>query len=138
MNTKSKIESVYKSSLYIEDYALGCHLGCTAEERKEPQEIRISLKISFFSQPKVCLSDKLEDTICYAKICTLMKSVVDEKHYSTVEHLGYQILTKLKIRFSSHYKFTLELHKVSPPVEGLLGGVVYSCSDDDAFDEVKA
>lgn len=111
--------------LTIRDYSLWCHLGCSPEEREPQQEVRISLSLGFAQLPHACKSDQLSDTICYAEICRQMNLLVKEKHFQTVEHLSFAIREQLAQYLKTENTWRLTLHKVKPPIDGLLGGVTF-------------
>lgn len=109
------------TTLTVEDFSCDCRLGCTAEERQHPQEVRASVEIAFTQAPLACVSDKLSETICYAEICDSIRRTAKSREFATVENLAQVIFETLKI---SH-PWRLTLHKVKPPVDGLLGGVKF-------------
>jgi len=55
-------------TLFIRDLVLHVHLGCSSEERKNPQEVRLTIDFRFKEMPPGALSDRLEETICYAEV----------------------------------------------------------------------
>jgi dihydroneopterin aldolase len=111
--------------LSVEDYSVLCSLGCTAEERATLQEVRASVRIRFAQAPKACETDQLQDTLCYAEVCARIKQVVESKGYQTVEHLARAIVLRLETLISKDDVWSLKIHKVNPPIQGLRGGVTF-------------
>ncbi len=107
--------------LTIEDFSCECRLGCTVAEREFPQEVRASVEIAFAQTPKACLTDELKDTICYAEICESIRRTARSREFATVENLAQVVFETVKIP----HPWRLTLHKVKPPVDGLLGGVKF-------------
>lgn len=115
-------------TLSICDYSLLVHLGCTEEERRIPQEVRISVDIDFPETPRAEASDLLSDTICYAEICKCLEEFAKNREFQLVENLAGQCLNLIQQKFTIE-SIRLHVHKVAPPVPGILGGVKYTCSN---------
>jgi len=118
-------------SLLVQDLILQVKLGCSEEERKTPQEVRVSAEIRFIQSPHGVTSDKLEDTVCYARISSAFRDWVLSREFNLVERLAHDLFGVLREIVGSHSKISLSAHKVSPPVEGLTGGVVCRVGDFD-------
>lgn len=112
-----------KSILYIKDYSIYCHLGCLPEEQTNTQEVRVSFEVMFSKPVNACLSDRLEDTICYADLCRVFDLVANSKPFHTVEHLAWQIHEHVKTILPGDNPWSLNVHKVQPPIDNLRGGV---------------
>jgi len=59
-------------------------IGITPEERSRKQPLVIDVELETDIQ-KCASSDNVEDTINYAQVCSLVKELVEEKEYNTVE-----------------------------------------------------
>ena len=117
----------HTSFFSIEDYSCYVHLGCSPEERKYKQEVLFSVNIKFTSPPKGEVTDQLNDTICYANICSLIDELTSTKHFQLVESLCLTLLSNLKKIIPDDF-ITVQCHKVKPPIPHLNGGVKYVCS----------
>lgn len=104
-------------------------LGCQAEERAHPQSVRVSIEIRFPRAPRGSVTDRLSDTLCYARLSELVTQVAQEREYQLVERLGTDILAATRRFVEERAEVVVEIHKVHPPVPGLLGGVVYRAGD---------
>lgn len=112
-------------SLRIENLRLDVHLGCTAEERAVPQEVRVTVEFRFHEPPAGLLTDELRDTICYAEVSQWIGEVARARHYQLVEKLAGDIYLKVSERTRGLAACAMSIHKVKPPVDNLLGGTVY-------------
>ena len=112
-------------SLEIRDYQVFVNLGWEAEERALKQEVRVSLELQFEAKPAACLSDELSDTVCYRELCKKVKASAESKPYQTVEFLFQAITDAVMAELPKGVKLSLRIHKVKPPIDGLLGGVVF-------------
>jgi dihydroneopterin aldolase len=114
-----------KSSMVVRDLSCGVKLGCSSEERRSPQEVRVSVGFEFAESPGACLSDDLSETICYDQASRLIRQTCDEREYQTIEFLARKLFETLKTGLSQSTKLYVEVHKVKPPIDNLLGGVVF-------------
>jgi len=116
----------HTSQMYIENYSGYAHLGCSIEERTHKQEVRFSIQINFQEPPMGEVSDKLEETLCYANVCHLIDELTSTQHYQLIEKLALKVLTELK-KLQPQDEVIVTCHKVNPPVKNLFGGVKYVC-----------
>ena len=121
----------FPRQLAINNLSLQVHLGCTAEERKTAQEVQATITISFSQPPTGETTDLLQDTICYAEACKLLRLCCAKREYNLVEKLAADFYMTLKERWPAHL-FSLRVRKMKPPVENLLDGVDYFCGDGPA------
>jgi 7,8-dihydroneopterin aldolase/epimerase/oxygenase len=113
----------------IKDLSLQVRLGCTADERANPQEVRVGIELRFAEAPMGVESDDLKDTICYARISEALKAHVEGKEFQLVEKMAgdfYQIVRRM---VEGRAESSVTVHKVRPPVGDLLGGVEYRIED---------
>jgi len=116
-------------SLSLRDLSLQIHLGCSEQERARAQEVRVSIEFRFLNAPLGATSDKLQDTICYAEISQSLKDFCQNREFQLVEKLAADFYQMLRSHVDRTTKISLTVHKVAPPVEGLLGGTVYQIGD---------
>lgn len=119
----------HQSTLTLEKLYLEIHLGATEDERNIPQKVFIFLTLFFPEAPKACISDNLDDTICYHKLCTAIQTYCTEKHFNMIEHLGYQIYTVARELILSPIKIHIKVEKCNPPIEYLLGSAIFTYTD---------
>lgn len=118
------------AKLSVNQFSVQVHLGCTAEERMGLQEVRFSLTFEFSTPPQACQSDQLGHTICYAKVCDSISAAVKNRPFATIEAMWAVAAESVRPYLTGGTHVVLTLHKVRPPIDGLLGGVTY---EDEIF-----
>lgn len=113
------------SSLSLEDVKYYLHLGCSASEREQLQEVQISVTVDFQELPKGCYSDKLDECLCYASINSRLEEVCQSKPFNTIEHLAQLCWDSLTPLLNSEDVMTLKILKVNPPLGKTLKGSVF-------------
>jgi dihydroneopterin aldolase len=108
--------------LELRDLSLQVFLGCTPEEQKIAQEIRASIFLEFPKPVGACATDQLQDTVCYEEISIAFRSVANSKPFQTIEHLCFLISEAVRPQIPKGAKARVRVHKVNPPIDGLLGG----------------
>jgi len=90
--------------------------GVMEKERIVGNIFRIDLKL-FLDLSKATESDKLEDTINYADIYSLVK---DEMLITSnlLEHVAGRIVRKIKQEYPQISKINIRLAKKNPPIDG--------------------
>jgi dihydroneopterin aldolase len=123
--------------LKVQEFSLFVHLGCSAEERRSLQEIRISFEFRFSKLPEACFTDEIEGTICYGSVSENLRAFYSSAEFNTIERLalgGYEILAKtaaeIATKTSTAPSFKIRVHKLKPPVDSLLGGAVFEIESD--------
>jgi len=117
------------SILEIKSFCVPVHIGNTGEERKRPQNIQLGIKMGFLTPPEGEKNDTLEDTICYNKICEIVRSLTIHNKFSLIEKLAGDILKELRKYLSSEVHIQVCAQKLQTPIESLKGGVSYTCGD---------
>lgn len=120
----------YACKLVIKDLRLWVHLGCSPEERTNPQPISITLKLYFTKPPIGTLTDKLTDTVCYFQITKLIENIISARNFNLIENLTHTIYEAVSNHLNTieHGDATLKVivNKLSPPIPNVLGGVSFS------------
>ena len=122
-------------ALRIEDLSLQVKLGCLPEERAQTQEVRFTVIFRFAHAPRGAATDEITDTICYAEISEVLRTLCASDEFKLIERLGIEAYNKLREFLNAargdhkQTKLALSVHKVKPPVVGLLGGSHYECGD---------
>ena len=117
------------NSLELTDLGLWVHLGCMAEERATPQEVRLTVTLRFHEAPKGCVTDELSETICYAEIAEGLKDHADSREFNLIERLAFASYAIVRKIAGAKAEVQIRVHKVRPPVPTLLGGSSYQCGD---------
>ena len=108
---------------------LEVRLGCSAEERAEPQAVDLDLAVRFPAPPAACASDRLEDTLCYAELIDAAREACAGREFHLVERLAHVLFSRLRGLVPKDADLWLRATKLRPPVEGLGGGVAFSLGD---------
>ena len=117
------------SLLEVKSLILPVHIGLSLEERQAAQDIAFHITVGFTQALKDEQTDKLENSVCYFKICEQIKTLTRENTFSLIEKLAFRTLTELKTLLPSDVKMRVCVHKVKPPIPDLKGGVSYTCGD---------
>lgn len=118
-----------KSRLLIQGLELHVHLGWPESERTEQQAVFIDLDISFPNPPKACVSDELDDSVCYSALVQLIQDKMAAKSFRLVEHLSYDIYCLVKSQLPDKSRALVRLTKY-PDIEKLTGGVCFVYGDE--------
>lgn len=112
-------------SLKLINLSLQVHLGCTAGERLNTQEVRVSIDIRFHEVPPGIHTDALTDTVCYAELSYAFNEFVAQKEFALIEKLAQGLFDVSQKIVRERGLIALAVHKVKPPVENLIGGAEY-------------
>ena len=116
-------------ALRIEDYTVPVRLGCGEPEREVPQEVRFTVEVRFDAAPPGAVSDRIEETVCYADLCDALKRLCQDREFRLIERLALQAYQVVRELVSSADQVALRIHKVRPPIENLRGGSQYRIGD---------
>ena len=110
--------------IIIKDLSIPVRLGMTAEEQKNLQEIRWTIHF------KTLLPSDHKPAVCYQEVSDKIKFYSQREKFSSMEELVLLCYNKLKNDFPKIKTLFLSLHKVSPPLKGLSGGVFLEYGDE--------
>jgi FolB domain-containing protein len=99
--------------IHVEQLELLARVGVTDTERAAAQRVTVSITM-WPSQPLVDLSDKIENTINYSKICDETKAFVRDHSYKLIETLADRLGAYLLEHFAMQ-KIVIELRKFVLP-----------------------
>ena len=74
----------------IKNLRINCIIGCNQEERVKPQDVLVTVRLSCDCRP-AGLSDRLEDTINYAKLSEKFIRIATEGQFFLIEALAERI-----------------------------------------------
>lgn len=119
-------------SLRMRELVLFLRLGCTEEERRRPQELRLDVELRFTSPLKAGESDDLADTVCYGALADALRRHFGREggqvEYNLIERVGEEAYRVVK-ELGRGALVAVEARKVNPPVEKLLGGAFFRVGD---------
>ena len=116
-------------ALRIQDLRVHVRLGCLEDERATPQEVRLTVEIRFPQAPLGEATDELADTLDYGQLSAQLKRHVEQTEFRLIERIGRDCLDIGRRLAGPSDQVGVKVHKLHPPVEGLLGGAVYACGD---------
>ena len=117
-------------TLSIRDLSLPVHLGCLPDERREAQEVRFRVECRFHKAPRGIETDEIDETVCYSQISEILRKHCASGEFKLIERLAVEAFYLLRELVPTETcALALSVHKVKPPVPGLLGGSHYSCGD---------
>ncbi len=128
-NNPFPAEKKYSSVIELNDLRLKVNLGVGEEERSKAQDVMVNLKFFSENKPGACISDNINDTICYHKMSDLVKEFVREKEFKLLEYLCYEMYQSLRKYVGQETKIWIKIEKCNPPIENLLGSTSFTYSD---------
>jgi dihydroneopterin aldolase len=118
-----------KTKLTIRGISLPIRLGCSADERRNPQPVEIEVSIRFDGPPPGVVTDRLEDTVCYAVLVDAIKGTVADREFSLIEHLASEIFNSLRRMVESRHRLRVTVLKVAPPIPEVTKGAKFTVGD---------
>lgn len=116
-------------ALRIEDFSVPVRLGCSPQERAQPQEVRFTIELRFDEAPAGVATDSLDGTVCYADLCQVLRDLAQGREFQLIEKLAADAYRVLREICGAGPRLAVQVHKVRPPIEGLLGGSRYRLGD---------
>jgi FolB domain-containing protein len=115
--------------LEVRDFRTLVRLGLKPLEKENPQEVAWNIQMDFPELPAGSKTDLLKDTIDYEALCTTVKKIAQSKHYDLIEAMSFEVYENLKKLMSPGVRLRVEVQKLNPPIDQLLGGTAFSLSD---------
>lgn len=116
------------SILTIRGLVLHVKLGWPDKERLLEQDVRLDVNIRFPEPPKACVSDNLDDTLCYSLLIKHLRASIANKHWHLIEHLSHEIYHIIKSKLPKQSSLSVRITK-KPNIEGLSKGVSFEYGD---------
>lgn len=107
-----------ESTTYIEQLEIKVNLGVTPEERQYPQSIWLDMSWKTKTLPQGCITDHIDDTICYDQLIQEIKAHLKGQSFQLIEHLGYTLFHLCRKHIPPKASIKLSIYK-KPPIEGL-------------------
>ncbi len=116
MHTNKAILSIQKINLEVK-------IGATAEERQLPQLLEVDVIINYQSLPKLALTDKLADGVCYATLLKKVKEFSISREFNLIEHFTYTLANFIQNSYALE-SLHLKVYK-RPKIEGETQMVIF-------------
>lgn len=114
--------------LSVEGIEVQSHIGCSEDERADPQELRLDVYIRFPAFPKAAVSDSLSETVCYTEITRIIVDYFQNHQMQLIETAAYECYSRLKT-LDPDTQWCIRLNKVRPPVPAIKSGTQFICGD---------
>ena len=102
--------------VFLEGLEVPCRVGCTVEERRVPQSLRVEVKLFCRSISRAAQTDSLEDTVDYRLGLDLI-SVLQNKEFLLIERVAEILAAEaLKVPIVEQVQITV---RKRPPVQGM-------------------
>ena len=116
--------------LKIEPFRIWIRLGCMPSEQAQLQPVDIEVELNFHEMPKGCVTDNLDDTVCYADFCKVSKELCERKNFALIEHLAHDLHKEFEKIVKGRAEISVVVHKLNPPVDGFANGVIFIYAPD--------
>lgn len=113
-----------KSHFTLNQLELKVHLGWEEWERLHLQTVWVDIHIQFEKPPRACLTDSLEDTMCYGLLTEKIKLATVHKSFRLIEYLTQVIYQTIKENDTLPIKVKVGVRK-KPAIDNLNGGVQF-------------
>lgn len=100
--------------LHLDTLEVQVHLGVPPAEMAILQTISIELKITFTKPPAACISDNIQDTVCYDDLCQKIIQFCQSRSFHLLEHLGHNLYHHLLADIKKYGNLWLKISKTSP------------------------
>ncbi|NRA74283.1 MAG: dihydroneopterin aldolase [Rickettsiales bacterium] len=135
MEKVKKFEKNTDCKLIISKLSLPVYLGCHDYERKEKQNVLVTIEISFKNIPIGVNTDQLEDTICYSMLVEHIQKFVENKKFNLIEKFAKDIHKCVYMFLATlHYPVSLIkviVHKKVASIPAIKGGVFFTYDGDE-------
>ena len=100
-------------------------LGVSDKERATQQLLGIDVALTYAQPPQGCVTDHIEDTICYSQLAKQLTACVQKKAYHLLEHVAHELYELLLSSIGAKAHISVKVTKLNPPVANLFGGASY-------------
>ena len=100
-------------TIEISGLSLFTHVGVTAAEREVGQRLLLDLRLDV-GECDATLTDRIEDTVDYAKVCDTTNLVAQQRSYKTLERLCAAVADRLLEQYGAHAVW-VKAAKPEPP-----------------------
>ena len=78
----------------VKRFQIPVHIGITDKEREKAQNIYCSFKVDVTISNSI-QTDKIEGTVDYRQLSTIIQKVAKSRHWKLMENLAYHIIQKI-------------------------------------------
>ena len=117
------------SQLCLRRLRFAVRLGWTEAERIRPQPVEIDIALRFPKPPLACLSDELEQTICYDALTAKVRDLLERETFKLIEFMAQSLHELLRKHVEKDTEIWVRVLKIATPVTELHGGVSFALGD---------
>jgi dihydroneopterin aldolase len=117
------------SAVSIQGLRLKVRLGCGEAERQVPQYVSFDAEVRFKELPHGCITDRLDETVCYAAMSERIRELCELNEYHLIEKLGWDAYSAIKEILPEDTELKVKTTKEKPPVADLQGGSTFVLGD---------
>jgi dihydroneopterin aldolase len=115
--------------LNIANYETHIVLGNNEYEKHEKRKIIIDISLRFSEKVNACLSDDIDDTVCYAKLINFLEDKLQNAKFNLIERTVQFLYDEISAHLNDEsIQKHIKVAKISPPIENL-ESVSFICSD---------
>jgi glycine hydroxymethyltransferase len=122
----------HRAALGLERLRVRVRLGCSPEERTEPQDVDISARLRLPQVPQGCWTDELAHTIPLDVVAERLRALATGAEFALIDHLGARLYDELLQLCPSGTAIEIEVAKLAPPIAGLAGGAHFHIGTEHA------
>lgn len=100
-------------------------MGCSLEEKANPQPIDVTIKLHFFNEPFGCQSDQLYDVACYKTIVDTVIQTITNRSFNLIEFVAAQIFNAIASQLTQNGVLEVNIAKPHHPVANVHEPVVF-------------
>ncbi len=129
VNSITSLPAGFSSVISLNDLRVYINLGVGEDERKNVQEVNISFQFLSKEQPRGCITDDINDTVCYHKISETIKNYCGNKEFKLLEFLCNGLYNEIKKITPPAMKIWVKVEKCKPPIDNLIGATSFEYTD---------
>lgn len=124
MTKTTSHRTVPPAVMIINDLEFLVRLGWSEKERQKKRRVLLNVTIHFKKAPRACLTDQLDDTLCYHQLSMLLQEKIGNRTFKLIEYLAQDVYSFIKKEVPKNTAVTVSVVKY-PKIKGLKGGVCF-------------
>lgn len=117
------------SALTLHRLRFAARLGWSEAERSRPQPVELDIAIRFAEPPGACLTDELEQTVCYDALTSKIRDLLNQESFRLIEYMAQKVYQLIRQNLMRGTEIQVFVRKVSPPIPEMQGGASFSYGD---------
>lgn len=110
----------------IPELRIWVSLGCSTEEKVNPQPVNVDIRINFPKEPIGCHSDQLSDVVCYRVITEAVIDSIKNRSFNLIESLAAHIFVVVTKQYNLNGSaLEIVITKPNHPVPHIQKGIIF-------------